>query len=59
MAKKIKLLRHRNIGLTGCPAGTVLEVGVDLPLGTAETLVRIGNAEWHKAKKITKKPAPK
>lgn len=56
MAKKIKLLRHRNIRLISRQAGEVLEVGKDVALGTAETLVRIENAEWVKE---TKKKASK
>ena len=54
MAKQIKLTRYRNIKLSRREAGETLTVGADLPLGRAETLVRIGGAEW-----VEVKPAKK
>lgn len=54
---KIKLTRYRNIRLTRREAGDVLEVGKDIDQGQAETLVRIGNAEWVKEKKAPKNKA--
>ena len=49
--KKIKLTRYRNIKLTRREAGEILTVGPDVTQGHAETLVRIGGAEWIKEKK--------
>lgn len=57
--KKIKLLRYRNIRLTRHEAGSVLTIGKDITEAQAETLVRIGNAEWVKAKKAPQNKAAK
>lgn len=61
MAKKIRLLRYRNIKLVRRNAGDVLEVGKDIDESMAQTLVRISNAEWveQKAARPKKKSADK
>lgn len=61
MTKQIKLTRYRNIKLSRREAGEVLTVGEDLPMGQAQTLVRIGGAEWVEVKpaKKTKNKAAK
>jgi hypothetical protein len=48
MAKKIKLLRYRNVKLVRREKDEVLTIGEDIVEGHAETLVRIGGAEWVK-----------
>lgn len=56
MADTITLTRYRNIKLMRREAGDVLTVGVDIDLGQAQTLVRIGGAVWDK-KRSKKNPA--
>lgn len=56
---QIKLTRYRNVKLQRREAGDVLTVGEDITEGQAETLVRIGNAEWVKAQKAPKNKASK
>ena len=46
MTDKIKLTRYRNIRLTRHEEGDELEVGAEVKLGQAKTLVRIGGAVW-------------
>lgn len=55
MSKQIELTRHRNINLSRREKGEVLEVGKDLPLGQAQTLVRIGGAVWVEVKPAKQK----
>jgi len=58
MTKQIKLTRYRNIRLRRYEANAVLTIGDEVSLGQAQTLVRIGGAEWATPAKKNKAAKP-